>query len=53
MTNTLYIIITVLLLIIGIMWREIRNLKKERDYYIEVDEENQKLREKLPQNQPQ
>lgn len=47
MTETLTYIILGLSLIGNILFiREIRSLRKERDYYIELDEENARLKEK-------
>jgi hypothetical protein len=46
--NYIYIgIILILLAIVLYLSREINHLRKEREYWIEVDEENERLRKKL------
>lgn len=47
MITILTILLIIALIIIAFSEREIRRLKKERDYYIEVDEENERLRKQL------
>ncbi len=47
MNNILYVIIVLLLAVIAYLYREVLHLRKREDYYISVDEENEKLKKQL------
>lgn len=47
MNTTLIILLIIALIIIAYKERKIRQFQKERDYYIEIDEENERLKRKL------
>jgi len=47
MTGILFVLLLASICVNGYLFRENTNLKKERDYYLEVDEENERLRKQV------